>query len=344
MGRNKKIGLDYFPFDVDFFQDIKIRKLIKYQRGKAVTVYALLLCLIYKNGYYMLWDEELPFILSEQTGFEEAYIQEVVRCCLALGLFSKELFDKEKVLTSIGIQERYKRICDDCRRKCEFSEFNLISSEEKRISSEEKPITSEESTQSKVKESKENIIIPPTPPKGVEDLEKVISEKDHALNEALAKIKELEKQSSQNKPAKPKRSNGLNANARKAFEEHFRNTFGEEYYWTAKDAGNMSQLLRKLTFSREQRQMPVDDASVLYALQVFLTSVKDSWLLDNFSVANINSKYNEIVSKAKNGNSGTGAIGSSTTGSTEKSVCSKAEKGADRESDRVPQKDYSSRF
>lgn len=186
--------------------------------------------------------------------------------------------------------------------------------------------------------------IPPTPPKGVEDLEKVISEKDHALNEALAKTKELEKQSSQNKPAKPKRSNGLNANARKAFEEHFRNTFGEEYYWTAKDAGNMSQLLRKLTFSREQRQMPVDDASVLYALQVFLTSVKDSWLLDNFSVANINSKYNEIVSKAKNGNSGTGAIGSSTTGSTEKFVCSKAEKGADRESDRAPQKDYSSRF
>ena len=105
MGRNVKKGLDYFPFDVDFFQDIKIRKLIKYQRGKAVTVYALLLCLIYKNGYYMLWDEELPFILSEQTGFEEAYIQEVVKCCLALGLFSKELFDKEKVLTSIGIHE-----------------------------------------------------------------------------------------------------------------------------------------------------------------------------------------------------------------------------------------------
>ena len=155
MGRNVKKGLDYFPFDVDFFQDIKIRKLIKYQRGKAVTVYALLLCLIYKNGYYMLWDEELPFILSEQTGFEEAYIQEVVKCCLALGLFSKELFDKEKVLTSIGIQERYKRICDDCRRKCEFSEFNLISSEDKRISSEEKPKNSAESTQIKEKEIKE---------------------------------------------------------------------------------------------------------------------------------------------------------------------------------------------
>lgn len=148
---------------------------------------------------------------------------------------------------------------------------------------------------------REDNIIPPTPPKGVEELEKVISEKDQALNEALARIKDLEEKIAQSKPAKPKRSNGLNANARKAFEGHFRNTFGEEYYWTAKDAGNMSQLLRKLTFSREQKQLPVDDDSVLYALQVFLSSVKDGWLLENFSVTNLNSKYNEIVAQAKNG-------------------------------------------
>ena len=51
MGRKNKIGLEYFPFDIDFFSDLKIRKLIKYQGGKAVTVYALLLCIIYKQGY-----------------------------------------------------------------------------------------------------------------------------------------------------------------------------------------------------------------------------------------------------------------------------------------------------
>ena len=28
MGRNKEAGLIYFPFDIDTFQDIKIRKLI----------------------------------------------------------------------------------------------------------------------------------------------------------------------------------------------------------------------------------------------------------------------------------------------------------------------------
>ena len=126
MARTFKKGLDYFPLDIDIFNDLKIRKLIKYQGGKAITVYALLLCNIYKSGYYMKWDKELPFICSELTGFEEAYISEVIKTCLTLGLFSKELFDAEKVLTSKGIQERYSRICVQCRRVCYIGDYNLI--------------------------------------------------------------------------------------------------------------------------------------------------------------------------------------------------------------------------
>lgn len=159
MGRNKKNGLDYFPFDIDLFQDIRIRKLIKYQSGKAVTVYALLLCIIYKDGYYMRWDKELPFIISEQTGFEEAYILEVINSCLKLGLFNNELYASDGILTSKGIQDRYKKICDLCRRNSEISEFSLISSEEKIISSEEKPINSAKSTQSKSKVKKKKELL-----------------------------------------------------------------------------------------------------------------------------------------------------------------------------------------
>ena len=144
MGRNKQTGLSYFPLDIDTFQDIKIRKLIKRQKGRAFTVYALLLCFIYKSGYYMLWDEELPFIVSEQTGFEEAYIQEVINCCLSIGLFDKDMFKEHQVLTSKGIQKRYQDICKQCRRTSEITDYNLISSEETNISSEEKPISSEE--------------------------------------------------------------------------------------------------------------------------------------------------------------------------------------------------------
>lgn len=131
MARTTKKGLEYFPMDIDIFSNIKIRKLIKYQGGKAVSVYALLLCNIYKCGYYMKWDNELPFICSELTGFEEAYISEVVKTCLSLGLFSKELFDTDKVLTSKSIQERYERICIQCRRVSKIDDYSLLTPQEK---------------------------------------------------------------------------------------------------------------------------------------------------------------------------------------------------------------------
>lgn len=101
------------------------------------------------------------------------------------------------------------------------------------------------------------------------------------------------------KKNKPKE---INSKARLLFEQHFRETFGADYYWTAKDAGAMSQLLNKLKFQREQKKMDVFDDSLLYALQYLLSSVKEGWIFDNFSVTNINSKFNEIVAQAKNGN------------------------------------------
>nr|DAX40318.1 MAG TPA: protein of unknown function (DUF4373) [Caudoviricetes sp.] len=142
MARPNKIGLGYFPIDVDLFQDIRIRKLIKYQSGKAITVYALLLCLIYQRGYYMRWDEELPFIISEQTGFEEAYILEVIKSCMALGLFSKKLYDEEQVITSKGIQERYLYICKLLKRRVGITEYSLIDEEKELVTSEETGVIS----------------------------------------------------------------------------------------------------------------------------------------------------------------------------------------------------------
>ncbi len=143
MGRARKIGLDYFAFDIDFFDDIRTRKLIKYQGAKAISVYTLLLCTIYKSGYYIKWDDELSLIFSDKTGYDEAYIGEVVRCCVNVGLLDKEMFDKG-VLTSEWIQDRYSKISRTTKRICAMDEYCLISSEEKPISSEEKPISSEE--------------------------------------------------------------------------------------------------------------------------------------------------------------------------------------------------------
>ena len=144
--------------------------------------------------------------------------------------------------------------------------------------------------------------IPPTPPKGVDKAkEKELLEKEKALcalEEELKKREaELDAQSDKPPSKLKKRPNPLNSEARKLFEEHYQAIFSSSYYWSAKDAGNMSSLLKKLKFQREKKSLPTDDQGVLNALKYLLDSITDGWILENFSVTNINSKFNEIVSQ-----------------------------------------------
>ena len=154
MGRKIKRGLDYYPVDVDIASDIKMRKLLKRCGGQAYTVYAFLLCLIYKNGYYIELDEDLPFILSEQTGYSEEYIGQVIDCCLDIDLFNKTLYASDKVITSRAIQERYSLIRRLTNVKNPIDEFSLISCQETPSQSAFLPIYSENSAQRKEKKSK----------------------------------------------------------------------------------------------------------------------------------------------------------------------------------------------
>ena len=142
MGRKIKRGLDYYPVDVDIASDIKMRKLLKRCGGQAYTVYAFLLCLIYKNGYYIELDEDLPFILSEQTGYSEEYIGQVIDSCLDIDLFNKTLYASDKVITSRAIQERYSLIRRLTNVKNPIDEFSLISCQETPISCQETPLQS----------------------------------------------------------------------------------------------------------------------------------------------------------------------------------------------------------
>lgn len=153
MGRNVKQGFNYFSLDVNIFSDIKIRKLIKNHSGRALSVYICVLAFIYRNGYYVLNDEDFGFIVSEQTGDKVEFIEAVLDYCVKVGLFSAEMFE-QGVYTSKGVQERYLAMCKASRRNIVFSEYTLISSEEMGINSEEIAINSEKTP---IKKSKVNI-------------------------------------------------------------------------------------------------------------------------------------------------------------------------------------------
>lgn len=93
----------------------------------------------------------------------------------------------------------------------------------------------------------------------------------------------------------------LNSKARETFEARYFRLFQTKYYWQAKDAGNMSRLIGMLKFQREQKGLTNDDnTAVIAAFTAFLNSaVKDTWIVQNFSISILASKFNEIVARAK---------------------------------------------
>ena len=94
----------------------------------------------------------------------------------------------------------------------------------------------------------------------------------------------------------------LNKRAREVFEKTYLGLYGTTYYWTAKDAGQMTKLLNAIKFSRQNRPVPLqnDVDSVIVALEKFLFSINKTWINNNFSVSMIASHYNEIISELKN--------------------------------------------
>ena len=107
-GRPTKQGIDYFPMDVGFFTDVKIRKISRACGSQSTSILICLLCNIYKDeGYYILWDEDLPFVIAYTVGVSEGAVKEVLIKSLQVGFFDQELYEKYKILTSSGIQKRF---------------------------------------------------------------------------------------------------------------------------------------------------------------------------------------------------------------------------------------------
>lgn len=108
MARPNKIGLDYFPLDVDIFEDEKVSAISGEFGIKGEITVIRLLCAIYRNGYYILWNDLLKFkLLRSMPGISSELIESIVNRLVLWGFFDKTLFDSVKVLTSRGIQKRY---------------------------------------------------------------------------------------------------------------------------------------------------------------------------------------------------------------------------------------------
>lgn len=170
MARPTKNNLDYFPQDVDFLQDIKICKLKRSQGGKAIAVWISLLCRIYgSDGYYMKWDKELPFFVSEELpGYDEVYVQEVITSCLNVGLLNKALFESERILTSAAIQRRFL----EARRRIKLKNVDIINDKYRLIPTTASNVLAQRREQTPVCREETHVSTPTNPTKEKKEKEK----------------------------------------------------------------------------------------------------------------------------------------------------------------------------
>lgn len=117
MAKPLKDGLDYFPFDVPFFSDKKIKRLRAKYGNDGVMVYIYLLCEIYRNGYYIDYDDDLILDISDDLNISENATKQIMNYLLSRSLFDDTLAKSVKVLTAKSVQLRYQEAVRERAKK-----------------------------------------------------------------------------------------------------------------------------------------------------------------------------------------------------------------------------------
>ena len=194
MARPKQTGLSYFPKDVSFYTDRKVRRLMHEFGAKGILVYDYILCVIYQDkGYYVNYDEHFAFDVADMLGcgINEDLVKEVINGCIRVNLFDKDLYERCHILTSAGIQRRYSTIKRNAEINKDFMVFTdetVVIAAKTPIIATKTPIITAEIPQSKVKKSKVNNkekeketakrFLPPS----IEQVKKFVSEKNYSVD------------------------------------------------------------------------------------------------------------------------------------------------------------------
>ena len=165
-------GLQYFPLDVNFFENDKIAVVINDYGLEAAAVVLKLFAQIYKNGFYMKWNEKTckVFTASFRSRFNSRQINQIIQTLTSEFVFEPKMFEKYQILTSKRIQTCF--FAAASRRKTveiEHPEYLLIDISKKSSTTQNVGLNRENACkngknvdifeQSKVEESKVDIII-----------------------------------------------------------------------------------------------------------------------------------------------------------------------------------------
>ena len=163
MARPTAKGVEYFPLNVNFINDLKVRKLLLSCGAEAIAVLIYLLSTIYKDeGYYVEIHEDEIDLIALDVNVTPEFVLEVINKACEVRFFDVNLYNNFNILTSKGIQERYLKITERRKNSVVITQFNLINVynnsinvNNNSINVDNNPVNVYKSTQSKVKERKE---------------------------------------------------------------------------------------------------------------------------------------------------------------------------------------------
>lgn len=162
MARPTAKGVEYFPLNVNFINDLKVRKLLLSCGAEAIAVLIYLLSTIYKDeGYYVEIHEDEIDLIALDVNVTPEFVLEVINKACEVRFFDVNLYNNFNILTSKGIQERYLKITERRKNSVVITQFNLINVynnsinvNNNSINVDNNPVNVYKSTQSKVKERK----------------------------------------------------------------------------------------------------------------------------------------------------------------------------------------------
>ena len=178
-------GINYFPIGVNFMEE-NAMEVIEAKYGiKGPAIVLKLLCKIYKEGYYIRWDEEQCLIFANKAGREvqTEEVKGIIKILFIKGILDENSYREDGILTSESIQKVWLEATK--RRKRELSELPyLIVKPEKENGKPDAPSTPQETQQPELfKEEKT-----PVNPKNV--VHHVAVDAKNACDSRQSKVKE----------------------------------------------------------------------------------------------------------------------------------------------------------
>ncbi|MBW9277109.1 DUF4373 domain-containing protein [Bacteroides fragilis] len=119
-------GINYFPVGVNFMEE-NAMEVIEAKYGiKGLAIVLKLMCKIYKEGYYIRWDEEQCLIFANKAGREvqAEEVKGIIKILFIKGILDENSYQENGILTSESIQKVWLEATK--RRKRELSELPYL--------------------------------------------------------------------------------------------------------------------------------------------------------------------------------------------------------------------------